>query len=363
MGGNSFGKLFRITTFGESHGKRMGVVIEGCPAGIPIDTQAIREALDRRKPGQSKLTTQRKEDESFQIQSGIFENQTLGSPIAISIPNKDAKPEEYQRFKDVYRPSHADYTYEAKYGIRDYRGGGRSSARETVNWVAAGAIAKQLLKHLSPDLAIHAFVDQIGDVKLDEDWSYIDLSQIEQNPVRCPDQAKAQVMEEAIKKARKEKDSLGGCIGCQVRNIPEGWGEPVFDKLESDLAKAMLSINASKGFEIGEGFKAASMNGSAHNDLFTATGNEGQIQTETNHSGGVQGGISNGAPLEFRIAFKPVATIAKPQKTVDKSGNEVNLEGKGRHDPCVVPRAVPIVEAMTAVVLTDHCLRSRDDRL
>lgn len=355
---NTLGKIFRITTFGESHGKGMGVIIDGCPAGIYIDTQKIQTELDRRKPGQSKLTTQRKEDEAFQVESGLFEGQTLGSPIAITIPNKDAKPAEYHRFKDVYRPSHADYTYEAKYGIRDYRGGGRSSARETANWVAAGAIAKQLLAYLYPSLQIQAFVDKIGAVALDKSWSELAFDEVEQNPVRCPDPGKAKAMQEAIETARKDKDSLGGSIGCQVLASPEGLGEPVFDKLESDLAKAMLSINATKGFEIGEGFEAPSMMGSEHNDPFKAD-TPNTVYTATNHSGGVQGGISNGSPVQFRVAFKPVATIAQPQETVDKEGNSKTLEGKGRHDPCVVPRAVPIVEAMTAIVLADHSLRSR----
>lgn len=358
MAGNSFGKDFHITTFGESHGKGMGVVIDGCPAGIPINEEKIREELDRRKPGQSKLTTQRKEDEAFAVQSGIFQGQTLGSPIAITIPNKDAKPSEYQRFKDVYRPSHADYTYEAKYGIRDYRGGGRSSARETVNWVTAGAIAKQVLSYLYPSLQLNAFVQQIGHVELNSSWSKLDFGQVEQNPVRCPDPEKAEAMQRAIEEARKNKDSLGGCIGCQIYGVPTGLGEPVFNKLEADLAKAMLSINATKGFEIGEGFHAASMKGSEHNDPFTST-EDGAIETETNHSGGLQGGISNGSPIDFRVAFKPVATIAQPQDTVDQAGKPTTLEGKGRHDPCVVPRAVPIVEAMAALVLTDHALRSR----
>ncbi len=354
---NTLGELFRITSYGESHGKGMGVIVDGCPAGVPIDHKKIQNELERRKPGQSKLTTQRKEDEAFQIESGVFEGQTLGSPIAISIPNKDAKPSEYQRFKDVYRPSHADYTYEAKYGIRDYRGGGRSSARETANWVAAGAIAKQLLAYWHPSLRIHAFVDQIGSVSIDQSWSELNFDEIEQNPVRCPNPDKAKTMQEAIETSRKAKDSLGGTVGCQVVAPPESLGEPVFDKLESDLAKAMLSINATKGFEIGEGFKASSMKGSEHNDPFE-TNEANNIQTRTNHSGGIQGGISTGSPIQFRVAFKPVATIAQSQDTVDKEGNPRTLEGKGRHDPCVVPRATPIVEAMTAIVLADHLLRS-----
>jgi len=361
MASNSFGEIFRITTFGESHGKGMGVIIDGCPAGLPIDPEQIQADLDRRKPGQSRLTSQRKEDEAFELVSGVFEGKTLGSPIAITIPNKDANPREYQRFQDVYRPSHADYTYEAKYGTRDYRGGGRSSARETANWVAAGAIAKQFLAHIQPDLRIQGFVEQIGAVHLSQAWQKLDFSLIENNPVRCPDPGKAQAMQTAIEEARKNKDSLGGAIGCRVPNLPAGWGEPVFDKLESDLAKAMLSINATKGFEIGAGFQAPSTPGSEHNDPFIYE--EGQVQPTKNHSGGIQGGISNGAPLEFRVAFKPVATIARPQQTVDKQGEATTLEGKGRHDPCVVPRAVPIVEAMNALVLADHALRSRSDRL
>ena len=359
MASNSYGDIFRITTFGESHGKGMGVVIDGCPSRIPIDLPKIQAELDRRKPGQSKLTSQRKEDEEFTIVSGIFEGQTLGSPIAISIPNKDANPREYERFKDVYRPSHADYTYDVKYGTRDYRGGGRSSARETANWVAAGAVAKQVLHHLYPDLTFQGFVTQIGNVQLTKSWHELNLDQTENNPVRCPEPGQAQQMQAAVEAARKAKDSVGGCVGCVVTNMPTGLGEPVFDKLESDLAKAMLNINASKGFEIGEGFRSAGMRGSMHNDLFTYNHAQQTITTSTNHSGGVQGGISNGADLTFQVAFKPVATIAQPQETVDKSGKPVTLEGKGRHDPCVVPRAVPVVEAMTALVLADHALRMR----
>lgn len=359
MASNNFGRHFQITTYGESHGPSLGVIIDGCPAGVPIDKTFIQQELHRRKPGQSKLTTQRNEKEDITLESGIFDGHTLGSPLAIRIPNQDAKPQDYKRFEDRYRPSHADYTYDVKYGTRDHRGGGRSSARETANWVAAGAIAKQLLHHLYPALNIQAFVTQIGAVRLESPWHKLDISHAADAYIRCPDAHAAKQMVAEIEQARKAKDSIGGVIGCHVAGMPEGLGEPVFNKLESDLAAAMLSINASKGFEVGEGFHSASMRGSEHNDPFRYENQNDSIDTATNHSGGLLGGISNGAPLKFQVAFKPVATIAKPQDSVDSAGNAVVIEGKGRHDPCVVPRAVPIVEAMSAIVLADHALASR----
>ncbi len=363
MASNTFGRYFQVTTYGESHGPSIGVIIDGCPAGLPLEHQAIQEELDRRKPGQSKLTTQRKEDEEFTVEGGIHEGKTLGGPIAIRIPNEDAKSKDYHRFEDRYRPSHADYTYDVKYGNRDYRGGGRSSARETANWVAAGAVAKQLIQQLFPGIVIRAFVTQIGQAHLGTDWDSWDLSYAADGYVRCPDQEAAQQMVAEIERARKSKDSVGGTIGCDVRPLPAGLGEPVFHKLESDLAAAMISINASKGFEIGKGFKASGMRGSAHNDSFYYDEENDNVRTTTNHAGGTLGGISNGEPLQFQVAFKPVATIAQAQSTVDSEGNTVMLEGKGRHDPCVVPRGVPIVEAMTALVLADHALASRLNKL
>lgn len=358
MAGNTFGTIFRITTFGESHGAAIGVTIDGCPAGLDIDETYIKKELDRRKPGQSKITSQREETEDFQVLSGIFEGKSTGAPILIIIPNKDARSKDYERFKNLYRPSHADYTYEKKYGIRDYRGGGRSSARETASRVAAGAIAKLFLKEYN--ISIQAFIDSIGNVKLKKDYQNIDFEEVEKNIVRCPDKGAAEAMIKAIEDARKEKDSLGGTIFCVIKNTPVGLGEPVFDKLEADLAKAMLSINATKGFEIGSGFEGSKMKGSDHNDVFYAE--KGSVKTKSNFSGGIQGGISNGEDIYFRVAFKPVATIAKPQSTVNKEGNVTTVEGKGRHDPCVVPRAVPIVEAMAALVLADHLLRNRSSK-
>jgi chorismate synthase len=363
MASNTFGRHFQVTTYGESHGASMGFIIDGCPAGLPIDLPAIQQELDRRKPGQSKLTTQRKEDEEFTVESGVYEGKTLGGPIAIRIPNKDAKSKDYQRFEHRYRPSHADYTYDVKYGQRDHRGGGRSSARETANWVAAGAVAKQLIQSLFPGIAIRAFVTQIGKARLSSDWNNLDLSYSADPYVRCPEPEAANQMVAEIEDARKAKDSVGGTIGCDVRPLPSGLGEPVFQKLESDLAAAMLSINASKGFEIGMGFNSAGMRGSAHNDTFYYDDENQNVRTRSNHAGGTLGGISNGEPLQFQVAFKPVATIAQAQSTVDSEGNAVNLEGKGRHDPCVVPRGVPIVEAMTALVLADHALANRLNKL
>jgi len=354
MAGNSFGNIFKITSFGESHGIAIGVVIDGCPAGLEIDRAFIQHQLDRRRPGQSSLTTQRNEDDQVQILSGVFEGKSTGAPIALLINNKDQKSQDYDRFKDVYRPSHADFTYDQKYGFRDYRGGGRSSARETATRVAAGAIALQLLQ--LQHVKIDAFVSQVGSVMLNKPYQELDFNAIDSNLVRCPDSETATQMISLIEQVRSEGDSVGGVITCVIQNCPIGLGEPVFDKLHADLGKAMLSINAVKGFEIGSGFAAAGMRGSEHNDEFQKEG--GQIVTKTNNSGGIQGGISNGQDIYFRVAFKPVATIASGQNTVDKSGKETTLEGKGRHDPCVVPRAVPIVEAMAALVLADHLLRS-----
>jgi len=345
--GNSFGKLFKLTTFGESHGKAIGGIIEGCPAGIKLNFQQIQYELDRRKPGQSKITTQRKEADQVEFLSGIFEGKTTGTPIGFIIQNKDYKSRDYDHIKEVYRPSHADFTYDQKYGFRDYRGGGRSSARETACRVVAGAIAKQFLKNIK----ITAYVSAVGKLELDKKQEDLDFSEIEKNPVRCPDAEWAKKMEDYIKSIRKEGDTIGGIINCYVENLPIGLGEPVFDKLHAQLGKAMLSINAVKGFEYGSGFSGIKMKGSEHNDIFEKSG-----KTKTNHSGGIQGGISNGMPIYFRVAFKPVATIMQKQQTINKDFEEVKMQGKGRHDPCVVPRAVPIVEAMTALVLADFVL-------
>jgi chorismate synthase len=358
MAGNSLGTLFKLTTFGESHGEAIGGIIDGCPAGLRLDLDEIQKELDRRKPGQSSLTTQRKESDTVKFLSGIFEGQTTGTPIAFVIPNADQRSKDYGNLKDIYRPSHADYVYEAKYGIRDYRGGGRSSARETACRVAAGAIAKQLLS--AEGIIIKSYVSAIGDVEVSKSHTELDLAAAE-NQVRCPDPVLAKAMQKAIENARDEGETLGGVITGLALGAPAGLGEPVFDKLHADLGKAMLSINAVKGFEIGSGFAAAKMRGSEHNDGFEIV--DGKPATTTNHSGGVQGGISNGMDIVFRLAFKPVASIGKKQKTISREGKETELEIKGRHDPCVVPRAVPIVEAMTALVLADHFLRNRTTRL
>ncbi|MGZ5281441.1 MAG: chorismate synthase, partial [Bacteroidia bacterium] len=332
MAGNSFGTLFRITTFGESHGKAIGVVIDGCPAGLEIDEDFIRKDMARRKPGQSAISSPRKEEDEVEIISGVFQNRSTGAPITLLIQNKDQRSADYERFKDIYRPSHADFTYDEKYGFRDYRGGGRSSARETAARVAAGAIAKLLLQNSG--IRIQAFVSQVGKVKLEVPYTELDLSQTETNLIRCPHIATAEKMLQAIEEARDAGDSLGGIITCVIQNSPTGLGEPVFDKLHADLGKAMLSINAVKGFDIGSGFDAASMRGSEHNDEFISTA-ENQIHTKTNNSGGIQGGISNGEDIYFRVAFKPVATIAQKQQTVNQQGEKTEVEGKGRHDPCV----------------------------
>jgi chorismate synthase len=356
--GNSYGSLFRITTFGESHGLAIGVVIDGCPAGLPIDVDFIQSELDRRKPGQSKITTQRKESDTFQLLSGIFEGKTTGMPIALMIENEDQRSKDYQHLENTFRPSHADFTYDAKYGFRDYRGGGRSSARETAARVAAGAIAKLFLNHVG--VTIQAFVSQVGELRAPH-YTQMDLSLTENNIVRCPDEATAMKMISLIDQVRLDQDTIGGIVTCVIKNTPVGLGEPVFDKLHAELGKAMLSINAVKGFEYGSGFEGVKLKGSEHNDEFYAEG--GKIRTRTNHSGGVQGGISNGEDIYFNVAFKPVATIMQKQTSVDKDGNEVTVSGKGRHDPCVVPRAVPIVEAMAALVLADFVLRNRSSRL
>lgn len=354
MAGNTFGNLFRLTTFGESHGIAIGGVLDGCPSGIEIDLNQIQNELDRRKPGQSAIVTQRKEADRVEFLSGIFEGKTTGTPIGFEIRNTDQKSKDYSHIKDSYRPSHADYVYDQKYGFRDYRGGGRSSARETASRVVAGAIAKLFLK----DLKFNAFVSQVGELKLEKDYKELDFSLTESNPVRCPDPETASKMEAYIKEVRKAGDTVGGIITCVVQNVPVGLGEPVFDKLHAELGKAMLSINAVKGFEYGSGFGGVSMRGSEHNDQFNTDGS-----TKTNYSGGIQGGISNGMDIYFNVAFKPVATIIQPYETIDKSGTKVKTKGKGRHDPCVVPRAVPIVEAMSALVLADYTLLNRTIKL
>jgi len=354
---NTFGQLFRVTTFGESHGGGIGVVIDGCPPRIEISEAEIQRELDRRRPGQSKLTTQRKEADRCEILSGVFEGKTLGTPIAILVRNKDARPEDYSEIARKFRPSHADYTYEAKYGIRNWQGGGRASARETIGRVAAGAIAKKILSTFYTDFEIIAYVMQIHELTAKIDRAAVKMKDVEENMIRCPDGAAAKEMVSLIENVRAEGDSIGGVIECVARGIPPGLGEPVFDKLEADLARAMLSIPAAKGFEIGSGFAATRMRGSQHNDAFETR--DGRIRTSTNNSGGVQGGISNGEDIYFRVAFKPPATIALQQKTVTTSKEQTELAARGRHDPCVLPRAVPIVEAMAALVLCDHALRQR----
>lgn len=354
MAGSTFGKIWQFTSFGESHGAGIGVVIDACPAGIDIDLAFIQSELDRRKPGQSKIVTQRKEADTFEILSGVFEGKSTGTPLAIWIPNTNQKPKDYAHIADKYRPSHADFTYQAKYGIRDYRGGGRSSARETAARVASGAIAKLFLK--SKGINITAYVSQVGHI-ISPPVANPDPNVIESNPVRCADAAVAQEMESFIQEIKKSGDTVGGMIRCVINGCPVGLGEPVYDRLHADLGKAMLSINAVKGFDYGSGFGCVTMKGSEHNDIFVQSGDV--IQTESNYSGGIQGGISNGMPIYFRVAFKPVATIMQDQHSVDQDGNAVTVSGKGRHDPCVVPRAVPIVEAMAANVLADHLLRAR----
>ncbi|MCX8491887.1 MAG: chorismate synthase [Cyclobacteriaceae bacterium] len=356
--GNIYGTLFKISTFGESHGLAIGVVIDGCPAGLEIDEAFIQAELTRRKPGQSKITTQRKEDDTFKILSGVFDGKATGAPIAIVIENQDQRSKDYSHIENTFRPSHADFTYQEKYGIRDHRGGGRSSARETAARVAAGAIAKLLLKKYSVE--INAFVSQVGELKTPH-YTSLDITKVEENIVRCPDPILAEKMIALIDQVRLERDTIGGVVTCVIKNTPIGIGEPVFDKLHAELGKAMLSINAVKGFEYGSGFDGVQLRGSQHNDAFYV--DEGRVRTKTNHSGGVQGGISNGEDIYFNVAFKPVATIMQDQHTVDKNGKEAIVSGKGRHDPCVVPRAVPIVEAMAALVIADFLMRSKTSKL
>jgi len=359
MAGNTYGQTFKLTTFGESHGKAIGLILDGCPAGLEIDEQFIQSELARRRPGQSKIVTQRKEADHAEFLSGVFEGKSTGTPIAMVIYNSDARSKDYSHIADKYRPSHADFTYQEKYGLRDYRGGGRSSARETASRVAAGAIAKLFLQ--TQGIRVTAYVSQVGHLRLEKSYQQLDFEEIEKNPVRCPDAAMASEMEAFIKTVRKEGDTVGGVVNCVIEGCSTGLGEPAFDKLHADLGKAMLSINACKGFEYGSGFDGVHMRGSEHNDAFYEEG--GQVKTRTNHSGGIQGGISNGMDIYFRAAFKPVATIVAAQESVNEAGQKVTVEGKGRHDPCVVPRAVPIVEAMAALTLADHLLRQRTVRL
>ncbi len=364
MAGNTFGTLFRLTTFGESHGVALGGIIDGCPAGLDIDLDFVKSELQRRKPGQSHITTQRKEEDEVKFLSGIFESKTTGHPIGFTIENTNQKSNDYEHIKDAYRPSHADFTYHEKYGIRDYRGGGRSSARETACRIVGGAIAKLYLKHLN--VSIQAYVSQVGHIKLEKKHQDLDLSKTEESIIRCPDAATAYKMVSYIEDIRKEGDTIGGIVSCLIKGTPIGLGEPVFDKLHADLGKAMLSINAVKGFEYGEGFNSINFKGSELNDSFVSSNeveNNKKITTSTNHSGGIQGGISNGQDIYFNVAFKPVATIMQDQQSVDKDGNETIVKGKGRHDPCVLPRAVPIVESMAALVLVDALLRNKTSRI
>jgi chorismate synthase len=364
MAGNTFGTLFKLTTFGESHGVALGGIIDGCPAGLEIDLEFVKSELQRRKPGQSHITTQRKEEDEVKFLSGIFEGKTTGHPIGFTIENTNQKSTDYEHIKDTFRPSHADFTYQEKYGIRDYRGGGRSSARETACRIVGGAIAKLYLKHLN--VSIQAYVSQVGHIKLEKTYQELDLSKTEESIIRCPDAATAYKMVSYIEDIRKEGDTIGGIVSCVINGTPIGLGEPVFDKLHADLGKAMLSINAVKGFEYGEGFNSINFKGSELNDNFVSSSeveNNKKITTSTNHSGGIQGGISNGQDIYFNVAFKPVATIMQDQQSVDKDGNELVVKGKGRHDPCVLPRAVPIVESMAALVIADFALRNRTSKL
>ncbi|GAB4186766.1 MAG: chorismate synthase [Thermoflexibacter sp.] len=353
---NSYGKIFRITTFGESHGTAVGVIIDGCPAGLPIDINFIQAELDRRRPGQSRITTQRQEGDKVEVLSGIFEGKSQGTPITLAVWNEDQRSRDYSHIADKFRPSHADYTYQMKYNTRDYRGGGRSSARETLARVAAGAVAKQFLATLG--IKVTAYVSQVGHLRLENDYTKYNFEEIENNIVRCPEPSMAEKMIALIDETRKNRDTIGGVITCIVQGTPVGLGEPAFDKLHAELGKAMLSINAVKGFEYGSGFEGVKMYGSQHNDLFYIS-EDGSIRTKTNYSGGIQGGISNGEDIYFRVAFKPVATIMQDQESVNEAGERVIVSGKGRHDPCVVPRAVPIVEAMAALVITDFYLRNK----
>ena len=351
---NSFGNIFKITTFGESHGKAIGGIIDGCPSGHEIDFNFISNEMNRRKPGQSKIVTQRKENDSVEFFSGIFNGITTGTPIGFIIKNNDQKSKDYDHLKNSFRPSHADFVYEKKYGIRDYKGGGRSSARETACRVVAGAIAKQILK----DISIYAYTLSIGNISIDENYEISKVEDIEKSIVRCPDNKISDQMIHEVKKARKNGDTLGGIVKCIIKNVPIGLGEPVFNKLHSELGRAMLSINAVKGFEYGSGFRGTKMKGSEHNDIILK-----DLTTKTNFSGGIQGGISNGMDIYFNVAFKPVATIMKNQNTVDSNGNKSIIEGKGRHDPCVVPRAIPIVEAMAAIVILDYYLINKTKKI
>jgi chorismate synthase len=355
MAGNTLGTLFRVTTFGESHGAAIGCIVDGCPSGLHLDLNALQQELDRRRPGQSSIVTQRKESDTVRLLSGVFDGKTTGAPIAILIPNEDQRSRDYEHLAEAFRPSHADLSWQLKYGHRDHRGGGRTSARETAARVAAGAIAKQWLRSKGVD--IQAYVSQVGHIQLLPNYTELDLSLTESNDVRCPDPATAEKMIRLIKKIRKAGDTIGGVVSAVVSGCPPGLGEPVFDKLHAELGKAMLSINAAKGFEYGSGFEGVKMTGSEHNDHFLPADTLGQVRTRTNHSGGIQGGISNGMDIYFRVAFKPVATIMRDQESVDAEGQAAVVKGKGRHDPCVVPRAVPIVEAMAALVLADMMLR------
>lgn len=359
MAGNSFGTIFKLLSFGESHGIAIGGIIEGCPAGLQIDFTFIQNELNRRKPGQSHITTQRQEEDKVEFLSGIFEGITTGTPIGFTILNKDQKEKDYAHLKDSYRPSHADFTYEKKYGRRDYRGGGRSSARETACRIVAGAIAKVFLKQHK--ISVQAFVKQVGEIKLDKSFDQLDLSKTEDNIVRCPDSSTADKMIAYIEEVKKQGDTIGGIIQCVIMNTPIGLGEPVFDKLHAVLGHAMLSINAVKGFEIGSGFDSVHSKGSELNDVFEAS--ENVVKTKTNNSGGIQGGISNGMPIYFNVAFKPIATIMQDQESINQANEKVILKGKGRHDPCVLPRAVPIVESMAALVIADFLLLNRCSRL
>jgi chorismate synthase len=356
---NSYGKLFRITTFGESHGMSVGVVVDGCPAGLEITAAEIQQELDRRRPGQSNITTQRKEEDEIIILSGLYENKTTGTPIAMMVNNKNQAGKDYSHLEHAFRPSHADYTYTSKYGLRDHRGGGRSSARETLARVAAGAIANKYLKQ--HNIQITSYVSAVGPIELKETYEALDLSLIDSNKIRCPEPATAEAMIKLVEETRKNRDTIGGVITCVIKGVPVGLGEPAFDKLHAELGKAMLSINAVKGFEYGSGFAGTKMFGSEHNDEFY-TDENGRTRTRTNYSGGIQGGISNGEDIYFKVAFKPVATILQPQTSINDAGETITLEGKGRHDPCVLPRAVPIVDAMTALVIIDFLLWQRAAR-
>jgi chorismate synthase len=356
---NTIGRVFRLTSFGESHGAAIGGIIDGCPAGLKVDLELVQQDLDRRKPGQSHITTQRNETDKVEFLSGIFDGETTGTPIGFIIKNKDHHSADYNDLKDVYRPSHADYTYDQKYGVRDHRGGGRSSARETIARVVAGAIAKQLLA--CQGIKINAYVSQVGEITLTKSYQELDLSLTESTIVRCPDPETSSKMIARIEEAGRNHDTVGGVVSGLITGVPAGWGEPVFNKLHADLGHAMLGINAVKGFEYGSGFAGTELSGSQHNDIFIKK--DDKISTLTNHSGGIQGGISNGQDIYWRVAFKPIATLLKEQKTVDKDENETTINPKGRHDPCVLPRAVPIVEAMAAIVLADHFLLARLSKL